>query len=98
MDLWGILNNLVPIAALALGGYIARRLTKQSSKDKAELLARIAADGARLLILANPAAKWPELMRMLIAQTSQAAGLNVTDKAAIERAAASALWDAGIRP
>lgn len=91
MDWMVFVNPMLGAVALALGTWIARRLTTPQSHQRAALLAQIATDAAALVMATNPRATWATLLSETVAKVTAAAGLPVTDRGAIERAAAGAL-------
>ncbi len=93
-----LISQLIQIAALAIGTLIARRLTKPSAHDRAQHLALVAKDVVNLVLARNPNTPWGELLSLAVAGIAAAAGLDVTDQAAIERAAAAALNERGVSP
>ena len=91
-------SQLIQLAALALGGWFVRKHTRPTDHDRAAHLARIAEDTASLVMSLNPKADWATLLQMVVTQLVTASGLDITDHAALERAAAGALARLGRAP
>lgn len=91
-------TQILGVAALALGTWLARRLTQPTDLQRAELLAQIAASAAALAVSMFPNAKWAELLKFVVQQIAGAAGLPTKNADAIQRAAAKALMDLGKAP
>jgi len=94
----GWVSQIISLAALAIGGWFARRITRPTSQQRAQHLAQIAADAAALVVSLNPTASWAAILEATVRQIANAAGLSITDRAAIERAAAGALARLGKLP
>lgn len=96
--LWSTLNQVVPFAALALGGWIAKRIKTPTDAERAALLSRMAEDAAALLVSTKRTASWAVLLQELVRTLSTAAGIPTRNAGALERAAAAALIKAGAKP
>lgn len=97
MDLWQILSALTtPVVGIA-SIFILRAIKKPSDAERAALLARIASDAAALVASQNPGLPWAALLQDVMRQIRSVTGTPTTNAAAIERAAAKALLDAGVR-
>lgn len=97
-DFAAILGPLVGLVATAVGAWIATRITKPKDHERAELLAKIAAGAAALVVALNPGASWATLLQQVEAQIATAAGLPTRNAQAIQRAAAEALSALGKAP
>jgi len=86
-----IINSLLGIVGVALGGLIAKALHTPQDHDRALLLEKIADGAAALVVSMNPRAQWADLLKQVIKAIEAAAGLPTDNAAAIERAAAASL-------
>ena len=93
-----VLNTLIPVAAIAAAGWIAKHIKKPSDKDRADLLSIIANGAAAYALSLNPNAAWADLVRNVIQSISASAGLPTKNVQAIEREAAAALVRLGKVP
>jgi hypothetical protein len=93
-----VVQTLIPVAAIAAAGWIAKHIKKPSDKDRADLLSIIANAAAAYVLSLNPNARWADLVRDVIQAISSSAGLPTKNVAAIEREAAAALVRLGRMP
>jgi len=93
-----VLNTLVPVAAIAAAGWIAKQIKKPSDKERADLLSIIANSAAAYVLSLNPGAVWADLVRDVIQSISASAGLPTKNVQAIEREAVAALLRLGKAP
>lgn len=93
-----LLTYLLPLIVSAAALWITRALKTPRDWERAQLLALIAEAAAALVVSINPRAPWANLLQETIKQIAAAAGLPIRDRAAIERAAASALAQLGKLP
>jgi len=91
-------QTLVPVAALAVAGWIAKHIKKPSDKDRADLLSIIANAAAAYVLSLNPTAAWADLVRDAIQRISASAGLPTKNIQAIEQEAVAALLRLGKVP
>lgn len=90
--------SLIVTAATILGGWVTTRIVAPKAHERAELLAKIAAAAAALVVSLNPTADWSLLLSKVVKAIADAAGLPTTNAQAIERAAAEALTRLGKNP
>jgi hypothetical protein len=92
------INQWLTVAAIALGGFLGHRATSVKDHQRAELLAQIARGAAALAVSMNPNASWAKLVDNVVNQVATTAGVPTKSGAAIQRAAALALRDLGVKP
>jgi hypothetical protein len=92
------LNQWLSLAALVIGTFFGRRIIRPRDSERAQLLAEIAKAAAALAVAMNPSASWASLLQNVINQVATAAGVPTKNQAAIQRAAALALTDLGVKP
>ena len=92
------LNQWITLAAMAIGSFFAHRATSVKDHQRAELLSQIAAGAASLALSMNPNASWAKLLDNVVNQVATAAGVPTKNGAAIQRAAAAALTELGVKP
>lgn len=97
-DWLSIINIVAQLAVPVLGAWILKKLTGPVELARAQQLALIAKSAAALVVSLNPKGEWALLLQQVIAQISNAAGLPTSNVAAIQRAAALALTEAGVSP
>ena len=93
-----VLNTLVPVAAIAAAGWIAKLIKKPSDKQRADLLSIIANAAAAYVYSLNPNAPWADLVRDVIQRISASAGLPTRNVQVIEQEAVAALVRMGKVP
>jgi len=93
-----VVHTLIPVAAIAAAGWIAKHIKKPSDKDRADLLSIIANAAAAYVLTLNPNAAWADLVRDVIQAISASAGLPTRNVQAIEREAVAALVRLGKVP
>ncbi len=92
------LGSIVGLLATVVGGWLGTRIIKPRDHERAQALEAIARGAAALIISLNPAAKWAELLKLVVDLIANAAGVPTRNRDAIERAAASALVSMGKAP
>jgi len=92
------LNQWLSLAALVIGTFFGRRIVQPRDHERAQLLNDIARAAAALAVSMNPNASWALLLQNVINQVATAAGVPTKNAAAIQRAAALALTDMGVKP
>ena len=93
-----VVQTLIPVAAIAAAGWIARHIKTPSDKDRADLLSIIANAAAAYVLSLNPNAAWADLVRDVIQAISASAGLPTRNVQAIEHEAVAALVRLGKVP
>jgi hypothetical protein len=93
-----VVQTLVPVAALAVAGWIAKLIKQPSDRERADLLSIISNAAAAYVVSLNPNAAWADLVRDVIQSISASAGLPTKNVQAIEREAVAALVRLGIAP
>ncbi len=88
-----LLSSLLSLAGLAIGGWLARALSRDKDHERAALLAQLARDAARVVVLRFPNETWPVLVRAIVQAIEGSGSAPTTNAAAIERAATAALYD-----
>jgi hypothetical protein len=100
--MWGwvlpVVHTLIPVAAIAAVGWIAKHIKAPSDKDRADLLIIIANASAAYMVSLNPNAAWADLVRDVIQAISASSGLPTKNVQAIEREAVAALVRLGKAP
>jgi len=92
------LPAIVSAGALVFGGWLARKVATPKAHDRAATLAYIASGAAAGAVVAMPGSTWAKLFEDTVKQIAAAAGLPTTNRAAINREAARALLELGIKP
>lgn len=92
------INQVISLAALAVGSFILTRLRRPRDHERAALLSTIARGAAALVVSLNPTAAWPALLAQVVNQIASAAGVPTQNTAAIQRAASEALATLGKLP
>jgi predicted MFS family arabinose efflux permease len=92
------INQWLGFAALVIGSWLGSRIVKPRDSERASLLAEIAKAAAALAVSMNPNASWKLLLVNVVNQIATAAGVPTKNQAAIQRAAALALTDLGVKP
>ena len=98
MHLLDVLNLFLPTAATLIGGLILHRLHTPKDHELASHLATVANQLAAVLVVTQPNADWPQLLRQLITQITTAAGLDRASSEQIQAAATAALVKLGKKP
>ena len=91
-------QTLIPVAAIAVAGWIARHIKTPSDKDRADLLSIIANAAAAYVYALNPSAAWADLVRDVVQRISASAGLPTRNAQVIEQEAVAALVRMGKVP
>jgi hypothetical protein len=92
------LEPLWLVGAGIVGGLLARLARGPAAAERARLLRDIAHDAAALALSMNPTASWASLLQNVINQVATASGTPTRNQAAIQRAAAAALTELGVKP
>jgi hypothetical protein len=96
--IYPVLETLIPVAAIAAAGWIAKLIKKPSDKDRADLLSIVANAAAAYVYSLNPNAAWADLVRDVIQRISASAGLPTRNAQVIEQEAVAALVRMGKVP
>jgi len=94
----GWISQAIGFVALLIGGWWVRRQSTPTEQSRAQHLAQIATDTAALVVSANPKAAWAQMLEQTVQQLTGAAGIPVTNRDALQRAAAGALARLGKLP
>ena len=98
MENTGWISQLIGLAVVIIGSWFARKITTPTAQQRAQHLAQIAADAAALVVSLYPSASWSTLLENTVQALISAAGLGITNRQALERAAAGALARLGKVP
>jgi hypothetical protein len=91
-------NQIISLATLVIGTFLGHRIIKPRDHDRAAHLDQIAAGAAALVVSLFPGAAWAVLLENVVKQIAAAAGVPTRNVMALNRAAAAALTNLGVKP
>jgi hypothetical protein len=91
-------NAILTVIVTIAGALIHHAVKTPKDHDRALHLAALADDFAAAVVTLNPMAPWATMVQDIVNRLKAAAGLNVSDAHALERAAQGALMRLGKSP
>jgi hypothetical protein len=93
-----VINQAIGLLAIAVGGWLGRRIITPTDAQRAAHLDKIASGAASLAVSMFPNQPWAILLENTVKQIAAAAGVPTANRDAIQRAAAAALTALGKAP